>query len=340
VKTTTTNNNHNNTMNETTELAIAATLEKRGIDESLWSAIKSSIFPGASDESALLAYDYCSARGLDIMKKPCHIVPMNVKDAKTGRYGWRDVIMSGIVEHRITAMRTGEYAGQDAPIFGPMVDVDFGGITHTVPEFCTVTVYRITRGERGPHPHTEYFEEACGTTKDGSLNSMWKRRKRGQLAKCAEAGALRKGFPEELGGLITVDEATPELRDITPPKKQPKIEPFKKKQEVIEEQAQEEAPQEPIIADNPPKTEDLDRIATITKVDGTKGENCTRYAISMDIGGKSIGTFTFSHRIAKDAQDNTDKASNVCIRYNKDKGTSELLSVSTLATSSKGDLPL
>ena len=35
---------------------------------------------------------------------------------------------------------------------------------------------------------------------------MWTKRKRGQLSKCAEAGALRKAFPEEVGNEYTVEE--------------------------------------------------------------------------------------------------------------------------------------
>lgn len=184
-----------------------AELEKREITESIWSAVRNSIFPGATDESCLMALDYCKARGLDIMKKPCHIVPMNVKDAKKDKYEWRDVIMPGITETRITANRTGLYAGQDAPVFGPTVTLDFNGKKHEVPEFCTVTVYRVAGEERVPYAHTEYFEEAAGTNKAGDLNAMWTKRKRGQLAKCAEAGALRKAFPEETGGQTTYEEA-------------------------------------------------------------------------------------------------------------------------------------
>ena len=185
-------------------------LERRGIDPMLWNAIGASIFPGAADDSKLMAIDYCKSRGLDIMKKPCHIVPMNVKDAKTGQYSWRDIIMPGIAEIRITADRSGKYAGQDAPIFGPIVEMEFGKTFHSVPEFCTVTVYKIISGQRVSFTHTEFFEEVCNTTKDGNLNSMWTKRKRGQLSKCAEAGALRKAFPEESGGIIAAEEATDE----------------------------------------------------------------------------------------------------------------------------------
>lgn len=181
-------------------------LEKRDLTESHWNAITSSIFVGCNPNSVMLAIDYCRARGLDIMKKPCYIVPMSVKNNKTGSYEWRDVIMPSIAEQRITASRTGEYAGQDAPILGDMVEMKFGGETHVVPEFCTVTVYRLVNNERVAFTHTEYFDEACATKKDGDLNAMWSRRKRGQLAKCAEAGALRKAFPEEVGNTHTVEE--------------------------------------------------------------------------------------------------------------------------------------
>ena len=119
---------------------------------------------------------------------------------------WRDVIMPGIYEQRITAFRTGQMAGQDEPVFGNTVA--FKGIE--APEWCRVTVYRFINGERCAFSHTEYFSEACATTRDGLLNSMWRKRPRGQLAKCAEAGALRKAFPDELGGVITADEVNEE----------------------------------------------------------------------------------------------------------------------------------
>ncbi|MDG6366619.1 recombinase RecT [Glaesserella parasuis] len=63
---------------------IQTALSERGIDHAVWSTLQNSIFPGAKDESILLAIDYCKARKMDILKKPCHIVPMSVTDAKTG----------------------------------------------------------------------------------------------------------------------------------------------------------------------------------------------------------------------------------------------------------------
>lgn len=186
------------------------------VSSSAWSALKNSIFPGAKDESIEMAVHYCIARKLDVFKKPCHIVPINTKDAKTGKYEWRDVIMPGIYELRTTAFRTGEMAGIDEPIFGEEKKIH--GIN--APEWCKITVYRIIAGQRYAFTHTEFFEEAAATKNNGELNSMWTKRPRGQLAKCAEAGALRKAFPDEMGGLMTSDEVSeidaPQEIDVTP----------------------------------------------------------------------------------------------------------------------------
>ena len=193
---------------------LAPQLEKRGIDEFAWNTLTNSIFPGALEESILMACDYCTARSLDILKKPVHIVPMSVQQKIKKSNGgfdtnkvWRDVIMPGIYEARITADRTGKYAGQDEPVFGEMVEIENGKqTTIKAPEFCKVTVYKIVANQKVAFSHTEYFEEAVARKNDGGINSMWLKRKRGQLAKCAEAGALRKAFPEQLGGEMTADE--------------------------------------------------------------------------------------------------------------------------------------
>lgn len=189
---------------------LPAIAQQRGIDEATWNALTNSVFPGAKEESIVLAVDYCRARKLDVMKKPCHIVPMKVKDQQTGETSWRDVIMPGIYEQRTTAFRTGQMAGQDEPVFGDLIM--HKGIQ--APEWCRVTVYRLIGSLRCAFSHTEYFSEACATTGSGEINSMWRKRPRGQLAKCAEAGALRKAFPDELGGVMTAEE----MEESTDPK--------------------------------------------------------------------------------------------------------------------------
>lgn len=182
------------------------------IDKPLWNGLRN-LYPGAQDQSIVMVYEYCKVRKLDPLKKPVHIVPMSVKDVVADKYVMRDVIMPGIQEMRTTAARTGAYAGMDEVVFGP--DTEFPMIKGEVsespvkiiaPAYAKVTVYRLVQGKRYPFTHVEYFAEAVARDRYGKINEMWTKRPSGQLAKVAEAGALRKAFPEELGGEYAADE--------------------------------------------------------------------------------------------------------------------------------------
>ena len=177
-------------------------LAKRGINESQWNTLRNSLFPGARPESVLLVIDYCQARKLDPMKKPCHIVPMRVKDAKTGEYDWRDVVMPGIYEYRTTAMRTGLYLGHSAPEYGE--PTPFGGVS--APEWCAMTMYRAHGSTRIEFPVRVYFRECVATNKDGKPNDRWSKAPIQMLTKVCEAAGLREAFPDEFGGETTVEE--------------------------------------------------------------------------------------------------------------------------------------
>jgi len=193
-------------MNALTTQAPGGALALR--EEELLPVLKSSLYPGAKDESIKLVLGYCKAAGLDPMQKPVHIVPMLVKTGGKDARGydakeWRDVIMPGVGLYRTQAARTGLLAGISEPEFGPIVKV--GGVD--VPEWCRVTVYRLVGGEPRPFTALEYWAENYATKgRDSDApNEMWGRRRRGQIAKCAEAQALRKAFPE-VGSMPTADE--------------------------------------------------------------------------------------------------------------------------------------
>lgn len=66
--------------------------------QSIRTALKTSLYPGASDTSVDMVLAYCQAADLDPMTKPVHIVPMWIPEKKVdGRVvssaGMRDVIM-------------------------------------------------------------------------------------------------------------------------------------------------------------------------------------------------------------------------------------------------------
>lgn len=180
--------------------------ERFGVDKSQWIALTDAIFPNVTNvNSIILALSYCRARGLDPFKKCVHVVPIYSKE----RGGTVDSIWPGIGELRTTAHRTGEYAGHDETMFGEMIEQQVGGIRMKFPEYAQMTVYRFVKGQKCAFPGEKvYWLEAYAWLKydNESPNDMWHYRPRGQLAKCAEAAALRAAFPEEIGGDFVPEE--------------------------------------------------------------------------------------------------------------------------------------
>jgi phage recombination protein Bet len=191
-------------------LAIRDTaLTELGLDLNTWKVLTESIFPSAKTaEGILLAVRYCQARGLDVLKRPVHVVPM------WSRALGREVetVWPGINEVQVTASRTGQYAGIDPAKFGPDVTRTFSGrakteggwrdvqVEVTYPEWAEVTVYRLVNGIRCPFSEPIFWEETysrAGGASSEVPTAMWIRRPRGQLLKCAKAASLRAAFPEE-----------------------------------------------------------------------------------------------------------------------------------------------
>lgn len=187
-----------------------------GIDPGKWRVLCEATFPSAKTPQAIMmAVDYCRARGLDVFKKPVHIVPM--WNTALGREV--ETVWPGINEVQITAARTGKWAGMDAPVWGTMVTKSFSGtrrakggsesvqVTVEYPEWCSVTVYRMIDGVRCAFTEPVYWLEAysrAGGTRSELPTDMWIKRPHGQLHKVAKAAALRAAFPEE--GEYTAEE--------------------------------------------------------------------------------------------------------------------------------------
>ena len=174
-------------------------------EEDLLAVLGSSLYPGAAPASIKMVLGYCKAAGLDPMQKPVHIVPM--WDGKTRQM--RDVVMPGIGLYRTQAARNG-CAGVSEPEFGPDVTEVIGGASTTYPAWCRVTVKRrLATGEIVEFTAKEFWRENYavkgGQDKSIAPNAMWAKRPYGQIAKCAEAQALRKAFPE-IGSEPTADE--------------------------------------------------------------------------------------------------------------------------------------
>lgn len=192
-------------------------------EDELVEVLQSSVYPGAKLPSIKMVINVCRASGKDPLKKPYHIVPMSVSTGKKGADGWdikemRDVIMPGINDYRTDASRTGEHVGTSEPEFGPDITETLDGVSITFPAWCRVVVERLCEnGIIGKFSAKELWKEnyATKSNKSDAPNAMWKKRPYAQLAKCAEAQALRRGFPE-VGNQPTADEMEGKELEINP----------------------------------------------------------------------------------------------------------------------------
>lgn len=269
----------------------------------LVAVLGTSLYPGAAPASINMVIEYCRYAKLDPLLKPCHIVPMWDRATKS----MRDVVMPGIGLYRIQASRTG-CAGITEPEFGPLITKDLDGTTVTFPEWAKVTVSRIhPSGVVSQFTAREYWMENYavrgGQDKSIAPNAMWKKRVYGQLAKCAEAQALRKGFPEvgaaptaeEMEGKEFTELVNPDTGEITaaPAVKMPaskKATAAEIAKDTIIDVAATEVPQEPIpesalVEQNRPISAgalSLIRRMVAKANKGSEGDLCKRFLIEGD----------------------------------------------------------
>ena len=149
--------------------------------------IKQSIAKGVTDDELRHFMQVCYHTGLDPFAKEIYAIVR--RDHGTPKM----VIQTGIDGYRLTADRTGKYAGSDDPVFD----------NEKEPNRATVTVYKMVEGQRCPFTATARWDEYYPGESQGF---MWKKMPCVMLSKCAEALALRKAFPAELSGLYTNEE--------------------------------------------------------------------------------------------------------------------------------------
>lgn len=183
-----------------------------------------SVYPGAKDESLEMVINYCENANLDPRQKPVEIVPTQIKKSEDVTV-WQDIIRPGIGLYRTQANRSGAYAGIAEPQFGEEITENLGGIEITYPKWCVITVRKLIDGQIAEFIAREYWKENYAIAKKDTTapNKMWRKRPYGQLAKCAEAQALRKAFPELVGALPTYEEMEGKTEALNEYKEAPNI---------------------------------------------------------------------------------------------------------------------
>lgn len=181
----------------TTEMMVRAGAPLEFSDEQR-KMIRDAFANGASEQEFSVLMEVAKARRLNPLMRQIHFVSR--WDSQKSRNVWAtQVSIDGL---RAIAERTGIYAGQDEPEFVESSD----GII----KCCKVRVYRKDWGDRAA-VGVAYWSEYVQTYRDKSSGKdvatpMWRKMPHVMIAKCAEAIALRKAFPEDMSGLYTPDE--------------------------------------------------------------------------------------------------------------------------------------
>ena len=154
--------------------------------------IKSTVAAGTSDLEFQMFMEVARTMGLSPLQKQIHAVMRWDNQEKRQKM----VIQTGIDGYRLIAARTGAHLGTTDAVYGPPNKDGY-------PEWAQVTTKRLVHGQIAEFPATAFWDEYVQKIKEGTPNSMWRGRPRGQLGKCAEALALRKAFPAELSGVYS-----------------------------------------------------------------------------------------------------------------------------------------
>lgn len=210
----------------TNNTALAVSGEQDFWNEKQIAALKQLGLVNAPKGDLAVFLHYAQRTGLDPFARQLYMIE------RGGRY----TIQASIDGLRIVAQRSGEYAGQAGPFWcgedGEWTDV---WLSEQPPIAAKVGVFR-----------QGFAEPLWAVAKFSSYNAgtpIWRKMPDTMIAKCAEALALRKAFPNDLSGIYTTEEmeqagsSAPVITTVEIPDPKPHITQAEVTQAIAEESA-------------------------------------------------------------------------------------------------------
>jgi phage recombination protein Bet len=146
--------------------------------------LKNTVCKGASNDELQLFLHVCRKTGLDPLMKQIYSIPR----------GGQRTIQTSIDGLRLIAERTKKYAPGKEPVYNYDDKSNLISATSFVKKMtCDGTWHEVAA--------TSMFCEY-----NPGNNTFWKKMPHVMLAKCAEAAALRKAFPNEMSGIYAEEE--------------------------------------------------------------------------------------------------------------------------------------
>lgn len=147
--------------------------------------VRQYICPKATDKEIYMFLQVCKVQQLNPFLREVYLVKYSDREPAN--------TLIGIETFRKRACRNPKYKGHATTTEGEGSNM-------------TATTEVYVDGYKVPISCTVEYEEYVGRRKDGQVNKFWASKPKTMLKKVSEAQALRTAFPEEFGGLYSMEE--------------------------------------------------------------------------------------------------------------------------------------